>query len=136
MTLTTGKVVRFDEYKGYGFVAPDSGGEDVFIHVNDLTFDKSHVTPGLRVQFEIEDGERGLKASRVRLPESEARRAAPMSATKPVDDDMCDVLSEPEFLEEVTEIMLRAAPAMTAGQIVAVREELTRAARARGWVTG
>ena len=56
--LSTGKVIRFDEFKGYGFVAPDEGGEDVFIHVNDLDFDKRLLAPGVRVEYVAVDGDR------------------------------------------------------------------------------
>jgi CspA family cold shock protein len=64
MRVEKGKVVRFDEFRGYGFVAPDAGGEDVFIHVNDLDFDKRLIEPGALVEFDVEDGDRGPKASR------------------------------------------------------------------------
>ena len=64
---TTGKILRFDEIRGYGFIAPDDGGEDVFMHANDLRDNKHLFRPGIKVEFEVEDGERGLKAAEVRL---------------------------------------------------------------------
>lgn len=60
--MLTGKVVRFDEVRGYGFIAPDGGGEDVFVHANVLGDDKYVFGPGLRVEFEVSDGDRGPKA--------------------------------------------------------------------------
>ena len=38
--MLTGKVIRFDDVRGYGFIAPDGGGEDVFVHANVLGDDK------------------------------------------------------------------------------------------------
>lgn len=132
----TGKVVRFDEFRGYGFVAPDTGGEDVFIHVNDLDFDKSLLGPGARVEFDVEDGERGLKASHVQLLEQVPRGVTPVlgSARQRGDDEPSDALTEREYLEEVTEILLRAAPAATAEQILNIRQHLVRSARHHGWI--
>jgi CspA family cold shock protein len=60
--VSTGTVVSFDRIKGYGFVAPDVGGEDVFIHVNDLNDlhgDKALLGPGCLVEFRLEEGDRG-----------------------------------------------------------------------------
>jgi CspA family cold shock protein len=136
--MPEGKVIRFDEIRGYGFVAPSSGGEDVFLHVNDLEFDKRLLGPGVFVKFDVEDGDRGLKASRVGLVDREHRAAAP--APKPslvkevVDDGMCDVLTVKEFLEEVTESLLGTAPAITGEQIILIRQRLAQLARNHGWV--
>lgn len=44
--------------KGYGFLAPDSGGEDVFIHVNGLYSDKSLLVTGSIVEFRLDEGDR------------------------------------------------------------------------------
>ncbi|MBS2964845.1 cold shock domain-containing protein, partial [Actinocrinis puniceicyclus] len=74
--MIKGEVISFDRIKGYGFVAPESGGEDVFIHVNDLCGDKNLLSPGCIVEFRTEDGVRGLKASEVTVVQPAAVPAA------------------------------------------------------------
>lgn len=137
--MVAGKVVRFDEFRGYGFVAPTTGGEDVFLHVNDLQFDKRLLGPGAMVEFDVEEGDRGLKASRVRMISRGGERPAPRPEPRVSDDDgdgdgMCDVLSVKEFLEEVTEALLDATPSVTAEQIVHIRQRMAQLAHTHGWV--
>jgi cold shock CspA family protein len=136
VVVVAGKVVRFDEIRGYGFVAPDTGGEDVFLHVNDLQFDKRLLGPGALVEFDVEEGDRGLKASRVRMISRGTERVAPVtrSESRVTDDDLCDVLSVKEFLEEVTEALLDAAPSLTGEQIVHIRQRMAQVAHTHGWV--
>lgn len=131
--VVVGKVVRFDEFKGYGFVAPDTGGDDVFLHVNDLQFDKRLLGPGALVEFDVEEGDRGLKASHVRMI-SKGDRPAPRPDPRADDDGLCDVLTVKEFLEEVTECLLDAAPAITGEQIVHIRQRLAQVAHTHGWI--
>ncbi|MCP2329754.1 cold-shock DNA-binding protein family [Actinoalloteichus cyanogriseus DSM 43889] len=142
--VTTGKILRFDETRGYGFIAPDEGSEDVFMHANDLRDAKHLFQPGAKVSFVVEDGDRGLKASEVRLvspavssPPAPARVAAP--APRPIgredeEDGMCDVLSAAEFRVELTEALLDAAPTLTAAQVVQVRTRLLELARGHNWI--
>ncbi|WP_328603735.1 cold shock domain-containing protein [Amycolatopsis sp. NBC_00345] len=126
--MVTGKVVHFDEGRGFGFVSPDDGGDDVFLHVNDIHFDKRLLAPGVQLQFDTEEGDRGLKAARVSLLET--------GQSRPVhhDDGLCDVLPEHEFLEEVTEQLLAKASSLTGEQILAVRRCVTALARSHGWL--
>jgi cold shock protein len=65
-TTLEGAVKWFEADKGYGFISPDGGGKDVFIHVTALR--RSGVTaldPGQRVMVEVVDGKKGLEAERV-----------------------------------------------------------------------
>jgi CspA family cold shock protein len=67
-TTLEGAVKWFEADKGYGFISPDGGGKDVFIHITALR--RSGVNaldPGQRVRMEVIDGRKGLEADRVTL---------------------------------------------------------------------
>ena len=67
---STGTVVRFDRRRGYGFVQPDDGGEDVFVHQNNINMEGFRfLQVGERVTYELEVGEKGMKAVSVALLE-------------------------------------------------------------------
>lgn len=60
-----GKVKWFNETKGYGFIQQDNG-PDVFVHYSAITTDGfKTLTEGQRVQFDIVESDRGLKAVNV-----------------------------------------------------------------------
>jgi CspA family cold shock protein len=138
--MTTGKVVRFDEGRGYGFIAPDDGGDDVFVHANELTDRGVRVATGARVQFNVIDGGRGLKAYDVQLIEvagEPAEPTVPRAAATPrqgAEEDLCEIFSEDEFVARVTDVLLDAGPQLTGAQIVELRKRLLVFARQSGWV--
>jgi cold shock protein len=140
--VATGKVLRFDQIRGYGFIAPTGGGEDIFLHVNDLLVEKSAVIPGITMEFEVENGDRGPKASAVRIVNSVPAesglagipRATAGSEGATHTDGFCDVLPTSEFVHEITELLLEAEPALTGAQIIQIRRQLTAVAEKYGWV--
>lgn len=66
-TVTSGTVKWFDGKKGYGFITPDDGGEDVFVHFSSLNVDGFKTLEGVdRVTFDInESGNGKLQAENV-----------------------------------------------------------------------
>ncbi|MGC4807531.1 cold-shock protein [Micromonospora sp. DT233] len=152
--MLTGKVVRFDEVRGYGFITPDDGGDDVFVHANTVDGDKWALAPGVPVEYEAVENDRGPKALTVRVlgPAPAGERIAPArvapgatstagrgrEAPGGADDEegLCDVLSERSFFAETTEALLTAVPDLTGAQIVAVRARMLALARRHGWVEG
>lgn len=63
-----GAVKWFEADRGYGFIAPDGGGKDIFIHVTALRRSGvNQVGPGQRVRVDVVDGRKGLEADKVTL---------------------------------------------------------------------
>lgn len=124
MGVATGRVLRFDDVRGFGFIAPDSGSEDVFVHANDLSEDKSVFKPGTTVEFQIEEGDRGLKAVDVRRTGRSGGRGSggPGGGGGVVSG----------FGAELTEALLVEVPDLTGAQIVRIRETVADLARSRG----
>ncbi len=59
-----GTVKFFNNAKGFGFITPDDGSKDVFVHKNDLSID---ITEGDKVSFDVEESEKGLNAVNVQM---------------------------------------------------------------------
>jgi cold shock protein len=64
--MATGTVAKFFDEKGYGFITPDGGGKDIFVHFTDIKMDGfKSLKPGQRVNFEVSHEGKGPKASNV-----------------------------------------------------------------------
>ncbi|QTF91695.1 cold-shock protein [Halomonas sp. BM-2019] len=66
--MATGTVKWFNDTKGYGFISPDDGGDDLFAHFSEIQADGfKTLQDGQKVTFEVTQGKKGLQASNIRL---------------------------------------------------------------------
>ena len=64
--MATGTVKWFSDDKGFGFITPDEGDRDLFVHHSGIVMDGYRsLTEGLRVSYEEEQGDKGPKAVNV-----------------------------------------------------------------------
>ncbi|GAA1742249.1 MULTISPECIES: cold-shock protein [Aeromicrobium] len=65
--MATGTVKWFNAEKGYGFIAPDDGGEDLFAHFKQIQGSGYRsLDENQKVEFEVEQGQKGLQAANIR----------------------------------------------------------------------
>ncbi len=65
--MSTGSVKWFNEQKGYGFITPDGGGEDLFIHHSNIIAEGFRtLQEGQKVEFVAAPGRKGPEATNVR----------------------------------------------------------------------
>ena len=65
--MATGTVKWFNASKGYGFISPSSGGDDLFAHFSAIEMDGfKNLKEGQQVEFEIQAGPKGAQAARIR----------------------------------------------------------------------
>ncbi len=66
--MPTGTVKWFSNSKGYGFISPDEGGEDVFAHFSAIEMDGYRsLKEGQKVEFDVSTGPKGLQAAKIMI---------------------------------------------------------------------
>jgi len=66
--MATGTVKWFNESKGYGFISPSGGGDDVFVHFSAIEGEGfKTLAEGQQVEFEVQDSPKGPQAARVSI---------------------------------------------------------------------
>ena len=65
--MDTGTVKWFNENKGFGFITPDSGGDDLFVHHSNIAMGGFRaLQDGQKVEYEPAQGRKGLEATKVK----------------------------------------------------------------------
>ncbi|MCM5703576.1 cold-shock protein [Larsenimonas salina] len=66
--MATGTVKWFNDTKGYGFISPDDGGDDLFAHFSEIQADGfKSLQDGQKVSFEVTQGKKGLQAANIKI---------------------------------------------------------------------
>lgn len=67
--MATGTVKWFNDSKGFGFVTPDDGGDDLFAHFSEINMNGfKTLAEGQKVSFEVKQGQKGKLASNIQTP--------------------------------------------------------------------
>lgn len=85
--MATGKVKWFNNAKGYGFIRPDAGGEDLFVHYSYIQMEGYRsLKAGQPVEYELQQANKGYHAVNLRpvggMPDEPAERAASSAAAQ------------------------------------------------------
>ncbi|MFQ6392981.1 cold shock domain-containing protein [Nocardia sp. KC 131] len=133
--VSIGKLVSFDGSRGFGFIRPDDGGPDVFVHVNDIGLDEDELRQGRVFEFDVTEGDRGPKAVNLTLVGGQLAPSTPPPARhKKERPSSSGLLTAAEHKRQITELLLDASPALTAGEIITIRDRLTTYADQHGWL--
>ena len=70
--MPSGTVKWFNEEKRFGFITPDEGGQDLFVHQTGIADGASSLPDGAKVSYEAEEGPKGPKAVGVKIESADA----------------------------------------------------------------
>ncbi|WP_404376093.1 cold-shock protein [Vreelandella aquamarina] len=66
--MATGTVKWFNDAKGFGFISPEAGGDDLFAHFSEIKADGfKSLQDGQKVAFDVTQGKKGLQASNIQV---------------------------------------------------------------------
>ena len=72
--MAVGKVKWFNNAKGFGFIVPEEGGEDIFAHYSTILMEGYRsLKAGQEVTFEVQQGPKGLHVENIGIVEDEER---------------------------------------------------------------
>lgn len=81
--MPTGTVKWFNNAKGFGFILPESGGEDLFAHYSSVEMDGyKTLKAGQAVEFELIEGDKGMHATHIKVC-SHTPTQRPANSTQP-----------------------------------------------------
>jgi CspA family cold shock protein len=111
--MATGKVKWFNNAKGYGFILPEAGGEDLFAHFSSIEMDGyKTLKAGQDVEFEVVEGPKGQHAVEIRAGDEESAESGELDGSEPVDVVVAGVdlaEAEPERPEGEAELTPQAS---------------------------
>lgn len=109
--MQTGTIKWFKQDKGYGFITPDRGHEDVWMHASELTgASDDQLVTGVRVSYEVEHGPKGPKAAGVRIVAAGHAPQAPLpSGVEQLRQQIYGIAEKHihAFCDELTDLLTR-----------------------------
>jgi CspA family cold shock protein len=111
--MAIGKVKWFNNAKGYGFILPDDGGDDLFAHYSSVQMDGyKTLKAGQEVQFEIIEGPKGLQATDIQEAEGAEDTAERADDTAERAEDGAEVAEDAaEVVADASEISAESVAA-------------------------
>ena len=83
--MATGTVKWFNADKGYGFITPDEGGKDLFVHFSAIQGSGYRsLAEGAKVEYEAQQGDKGPQAANVTFWRSDSPAAGPVAARRAI----------------------------------------------------
>src|SRR3954468_19632990 len=104
--MASGTVKWFNSEKGYGFITPDEGGKDLFVHFSAIQGSGYRsLDEGAKVEYEAQEGEKGPQAANVRTLGGEAWAAGPRPPPDCSFDEEDQIANKEEKVEMTGEIV-------------------------------
>lgn len=96
--MPTGTVKWFNNAKGYGFILPDHGSEDLFVHYSSILMDGyKTLKAGQPVSFDVIKGGKGLHATNIRAPGASVDNSEESASRTDTDEDSVTTSSKTEI---------------------------------------